>query len=160
MMSCCNYKSPSELTFKQEFVDRINCYIDRDSTSHHSYLIIYTDKLYHERKITNGYLVGPLYYGLYTSLRKENFIKLFCYKKKIVYLYSVGAEFLKSSNATINFCEQDSCILYNNVYSKEPLINFLKRANLFYYKKDRMYVESEIDTLFMPKLSIDKPIMN
>lgn len=157
MVSCTYTKSP-KLSFKQEFVDSIKCYVDRDTSVHNSYLILYIDKVFHERTIPNGYLVGPLYPGLSASLHQKEYIKLFDYKKKAVYLYDIDTEFLQSSHEPTKFCKQDSVLFYDTIYSKDPMINFLKRANLFYFRKGKMVIEAKVDTLILPKLYIDRPI--
>ena len=34
-------------------------------------------------------------------------------------------------------------------------MNYLKRASLIYYKKGKLLVRNDIDSLYLPKLSVD-----
>ena len=158
LMVSCEYNRPSTLAFKQEFVDSIKSFIDRDSIMHCSYLILHTDKVSHDRKIPNGYLIGPLYDDLSPTFKKYESVILFSNKKITVYLYHIGAEFIQESSDSIKFCKQDSILICDTIYIKSPIINFLKRANLFYYKDGMISVRGEVDTLFMRKLSVYDPI--
>ena len=65
----CN-RSPLKNVFKQEVLDSVKSYIEKDNFAHDSYLMLHTEKIFHENKIdiNNGFIIGPLYENLYPNL--------------------------------------------------------------------------------------------
>ena len=145
----CN-RSPLKNIFKQEVLDSVRSYIEKDNFAHDSYLMLQTEKIFHENKIdiNNGFIIGPLYENLYPDSEQGNYIELLKYKNKTVYIQFFNAR-------TVIYCRQDSFCIYKNVYSHNPIMNYLKRASLIYYKKGKLLVRNDIDSLYLPKLSVD-----
>lgn len=154
----CN-RSPLKNIFKQEVLDSVRSYIEKDNFAHDSYLILQTEKIFHENKIdiNNGFIIGPLYENLYPDSEQGNYIELLKYKNKTVYIQFFNASFIDSlyHARTVIYCRQDSFCIYKNVYSHNPIMNYLKRASLIYYKKGKLLVRNDIDSLYLPKLSVD-----
>lgn len=150
-MASCTCKMSLESVFKQDFIRAIKKYIREDASSHVSYLILPVDGLpYNGTKQPKGLLVGPLY----SNIKSAYIIRLMSYYGKTVYIYSRNREFYKSSSveSPISYCSPDSCIAYDNVYTIDPGLNYMKRAALLYYENDKLYIKNDISPLFLPIL--------
>lgn len=151
LMASCTSKTPLESVFKQDFIEAIENYIRKDTSSHISYLILPVEGLpYNGTKPPKGFLVGPLY----RNIDSANIVRLMSYHGKTVYIYSKNREFFKSPSAesSISYCSPDSCIAYDNVYTIDPGINYMKGAALLYYENEKLHIKNDIGPLFLPKL--------
>ncbi len=121
----CN-RSPLKNIFKQEVLDSVRSYIEKDNLAHDSYLMLQTEKIFHENKIdiNNGFIIGPLYENLYPDSERGNYIELLKYKNKTVYIQFFNASFIDSlyHARTVIYCRQDSFCIYKNVYSHNPIM--------------------------------------
>ena len=156
----CTERQESRL-LKNEFMDSIYSYIIQDSLRHDSYIIFPAKVFFNENQGQEGMLVGPLYQGILSPNSEKNYIKLKGYGATSLYFYCNEIDFFDdlSSCQNIKYTQQDSVILYRSIYTKSPIINYLKRANLFFYKEKQLYKEQNVDSLFLPRIVLDEKTM-
>ena len=155
LFSACHDESELKHVIKQELIDSIQCYIDKDSCNHPTYLILYAEGLLHNGNVHNGVLMGPMYRNMHSLYKESEYMKIIEYNKKTVYFYSPFAQFMEMPNRNdvkIDYCDLDSVLYYKNEYSHSPIINYLKRAYLLYYKDEKLYIKEDIDSLFLPRI--------
>ena len=166
----CTERQESRL-FNNEFMDSIYSYIIQDSLRHDSYIIFPAKVFFNENQGQEGMLVGPLYQGILSPNSEKNYIKLKGYGATSLYFYCNEIDFFDDLSSCQNIkytqqdsvilyrsIQQDSVILYRSIYTKSPIINYLKRANLFFYKEKQLYKEQNVDSLFLPRIVLDEKL--
>ena len=154
LVSCT--KKQEVAPFKKDFVDCVKSYISQDSSRHDSYVIFSAKDFYNEMKKCEGMLVGPLYEGIFPKDKEKQYVWLMNYGTSSVYFYYSEAVFFDyPSIHSVKYSKQDSVILYGNTYTKSPAVNYLKRANLFHYRGDKLCVEKNVDSIFLPRIEVD-----
>lgn len=155
LFSSCQSKLRNGFVLKQELIDSIKYYIDKDSFNHSSYLLLYAEEILHNGNVHNGLLIGPMYRNILPSYKESEYVKIIEYNKKTVYLYLLFAQFVAipvQNDVKIEYCNQDSVLYYKTKHSHSPIINYFKRASLLYYKDEKLYIKEDIDSLFLPKI--------
>ncbi len=124
-----------------------------------AYLLLSTKELFNDKKEYSGYLIGPLYKKVLAERTKTKLLQI---DGENVYILSDLSDFLKQDIIPQDFNSCDSVILYNKddyiVYTHDALINYLKRANLLFYRNGIMYTNFKPDTLYLPKMKTGKEL--
>ena len=147
-----------EINFKDEFIDSVKSYIRNDRLRHNSYIIFPANYFFTENKRYEGLLIGPLYKDISTQDDEKHYIKVMTYNSSSVYYYCPDIKFVSYpfTSEHIQFCKSDSIVLYKQTFTRSPIINYLKRAVLYFYKDNYLYKQNNVDSLFLPRIKDDK----
>lgn len=134
-----------------------------DSINYDSFLIMPTKVLFNFKDGPLGFLVGPLYENLKMDINNFNPIYFMTIQDKDVYLNSDISDMMdKDGEPAVKYCPQDSvvfCLDCEDIsYTKQAIVNYLKRARLFYRDNGKLYINNRPDTFFLPRIKEDKLI--
>lgn len=146
-------------TIQEDCMDIINAYVE-DSDKYNSYLIMPTKMLFNHENAPFGYLIGPLYKGLENEIDGFNPVSIIKIKGKKIYLYSDISDLISFGTDTImKYCPEDSVVISRNdkdvLYTEYILVNYLKRARMFYKCRGKFLINNSPDTFFLPKINIE-----
>lgn len=146
-------------TIQEDCMDIINAYVE-DSDKYNSYLIMPTKMLFNHENAPFGYLIGPLYKGLENEIDGFNPVSIIKIKGKKIYLYSDISDLISFGTDTImKYCLEDSIVISRNdkdvLYTEYILVNYLKRARMFYKCRGKFLINNSPDTFFLPKINIE-----
>lgn len=146
-------------TIQEDCMDIINAYVE-DSDKYNSYLIMPTKMLFNHENAPFGYLIGPLYKGLENEIDGFNPVSIIKIKGKKIYLYSDISDLISFGTDTImKYCPEDSIVISRNdkdvLYTEYILVNYLKRARMFYKCRGKFLINNSPDTFFLPKINIE-----
>lgn len=146
-------------TIQEDCMDIINAYVE-DSDKYNSYLIMPTKMLFNHENAPFGYLIGPLYKGLENEIDGFNPVSIIKIKGKKIYLYSDISDLISFGTDTImKYCQEDSIVISRNdkdvLYTEYILVNYLKRARMFYKCRGKFLINNSPDTFFLPKINIE-----
>lgn len=152
-------KNVFKYTIQEDCMDIINAYVE-DSDKYNSYLIMPTKMLFNHENAPFGYLIGPLYKGLENEIDGFNPVSIIKIKGKKIYLYSDISDLISFGTDTImKYCPEDSIVISRNdkdvLYTEYILVNYLKRARMFYKCRGKFLINNSPDTFFLPKINIE-----
>lgn len=151
LISCrCDNTEKIHIRFKKEISSAIEKYVSKNN-NHDSYLLFPSSFLFNDRKEYTGLLIGPMYEYIWD---KDRIVGYFPVKGKKVYVMYDGLSFIQHETE-INFCKADSInIQFGDtlISNHTPLINFIKRSFLLYYRNKNLQINTKPDTLFLPKI--------
>ena len=148
-MVSCDKSSRIQMALNEETQDAVSDYISKNE-GYKSYLLFPSRFLFNDRKEFSGLLIGPLYKDVFDD---GTIVGSFVIHNKRVFVMSDYSDFLKH-NMEIEFCPKDSVdIQYGDIKIYNPLINYIKRAYLLYYKNNALHINYRPDTLFLPKIN-------
>jgi len=152
-------KNVFKYAIKEECMAIINTYVE-DSDKYNSYLIMPTGMLFNHENAPLGYLIGPLYKGIENEIDGFNPVSIMKIKGKRIYLYSDISDLIFLGTDTImKYCPKDSVIISRDnkdtLYTEYILVNYLKRARMFYKCRGRFFINNSPDTLFLPKINME-----
>ncbi len=153
--TACFSDESIHISIKQDFIEKANEIIDKNDPLIKSYIIIPTNVFINNNgNVTDGYVIGPFYHNIIKGYER-NAAYLYTYNGKDIYIYMQNADFCNEKLYKDNVCPDDSVMVYGNVYTKEPSINFIHRGFLIYYKNNNIYIEDDISHYFLPKIEFD-----
>lgn len=152
-------KNVFKYAIKEECMAIINTYVE-DSDKYNSYLIMPTGMLFNHENAPLGYLIGPLYKGIENEIDGFNPVSIMKIKGKRIYLYSDISDLIFLGTDTImKYCPKDSVIISRDnkdtLYTEYILVNYLKRARMFYKCRGKFLINNSPDTFFLPKINIE-----
>lgn len=150
--SCSSNEFDKSKYIKKEYYTAIKEYV-MEKKEYDQFLLIPADKFITERDDVNGYLIGP-FYPLMLELLELDALELvrFPSGKTVFYTTDFTGLFEPTNNYLKNI--KDSVFDYKSRagdnYTRNPLINFLKRSRLMILD-NKMSINRQPDTLFLPK---------
>jgi len=148
-MVSCDKSSRIQMALNEETQDAVSDYISKNE-GYNSYLLFPSRFLFNDREEFSGLLIGPLYKDVFDD---GTIVGNFVIHNKRVFVMSDYSDFLMH-DMEIEFCPKDSVdIQYGDIKIYSPLINYIKRAYLLYYKNNALHINYRPDTLFLPKIN-------
>lgn len=144
-MVSCDKSSRIQMALNEETQDAVSDYISKNE-GYNSYLLFPSRFLFNDREEFSGLLIGPLYKDVFDD---GTIVGIFVIHNKRVFVMSDYSDFLMH-DMEIEFCPKDSVdIQYGDIKIYSPLINYIKRAYLLYYKNNALHINYRPDTLFL-----------
>lgn len=159
LMACTNQNHCTISSFDdQNVVKEISRYIDK--TSYDSYAVVYTSQLTGFDSLQTGILIGPFYKGLIEQLKISSIKNIGeCSNRKIYLLSTSQTRPVAKDLSDIAFCSMDSSLVTKDreyeMYTKNCLINFLRKSVLMYNDKTTLIINQRPDTLVLPKIEVE-----
>ena len=151
LVSCrCDKTGEIGFKFNKETSSAIEEYISKNGR-YDSYLLFPSSFLFNDRKEYTGLLVGPMYKDVWDE---DKVVSHFLVNGKNVYVMSDCSCFMRHETK-IKYCKPDSVyIQYGDMAISDhtPIINFIKRSFLLYYRNKKLQINMKPDTLFIPKI--------
>ncbi len=140
---------------KKENMNVIEKYIDSDSLSHTSYLIMSVNECVRNNQSLSGFVIGPLYANMWPSFKEERCHEIYLYKGKHIYLYTHLSDILEfpPKEQPISYCEKESYSI-GNEYSKALIASYFKKAWIVSFSDNKVLQKSNVDQLFLPKIEL------
>ena len=151
--SSCERKNYGIL--KKDSMRVIEKYIDSDSLSHTSYLIMSVNECVRNNQSISGFVIGPLYASMWPSFKEERCHEIYSYKGKIIYLYTHISDMLEfpPKDQSIRYCEKESYSKGDD-FPQVSIVNYFKKAWLISFSDNKVLQKSNVGQLFLPKIEL------
>lgn len=163
--SCFHSNNENAHIIDKKIEEIIHKYVN--DNDYKSFFITSSCNLFSEKKYS-GILIGPMYEGLFYYFDNLSIQYYDRYGGKTIYIDSVT--FFDNNKSVslenINYCKQDSFLLYQSIYGDiyeyNSLVNYIKRAiliNISSENNDEKIINIlNADTIFLPDIKEDNPL--